>query len=80
MYYGIYHAATTGQTGCVKEFATVAQPTIVFAPQVNYYCDLCTTTHPFRYVRAITVATPSQTRTFETYCTERHIERDVEVH
>lgn len=79
MYYGMYHAATTGQTGCVKEFVTVAQETVVFSPQVNYYCDLCATTHPFRYVRSVLVATPGQSRKFATYCHERHIERDVEV-
>jgi hypothetical protein len=79
LFYGVYHAATTSQTGCVKQFATLAADRPSFPPQVNYRCDLCHSEHGFRLVRSMMVSTPSQHSKFETYCVSQQIERDVRI-
>lgn len=78
-YYAEYQSAVTGTTGCIKTFMSEAREELVFPPQVEYHCDLCSKTHSFRLFRMHMVSTPSQQRQFDTYCTEQKLERDVEV-
>lgn len=78
-YHGFYRASTATITGCVKEFASIGQPSLQFPPQVSYYCDLCKTEHGFRFVRSVSVATPRQQLAFDEYCKSHFIEREVQV-
>lgn len=77
VYYGHYRSTTTSQTGCVKEFLTTSQLTMLFPPQVQYLCDLCKVEHGFRFMTGHIVATPSQKKSLVKYCTDRGIEQDV---
>jgi len=78
-YHGEYISSVSGQTGCVKTFASLGQESLSFPPQVMYYCDLCSNKHGFRLTRTHQVATPSQERNFDRYCDINSIEQDVEV-
>lgn len=78
-YVGQYHSAVSSLTGCIKEFVSTKTDTMNFPPQVLYFCDLCNTTHPFRFTKSIIVHTPSQQKQLEAFCKSHHIERDVDV-
>lgn len=79
MYHAIYQSSATSQSGCIKEFATIARSATVFPPQVNYHCDLCQATHGFRLLRTVVVATPRQKKAFAEHCARNRIECGVEV-
>lgn len=79
MYFGIYKSSTEGQTGCVQEFVTTASSKIAFPAQVMYFCKLCNASHGFRYMRCVTVNTPSMQRQFDEACASLGRERDVQV-
>ncbi len=79
MYYGIYRSSTSAQTGCVKQIATTAQEQMQFPPQISFSCDLCNTTHNFRYVSAMRPTTESQKKNFFEFCLKYKIESDVNI-
>lgn len=79
IYFGHYRSTTSAQTGCVKEFFTVGQATLRFAPQVLYRCDLCGIEHGFRFSDARMATTLRQRRALDDYCARHAIERDVRI-
>ncbi len=76
-YFAQYTSTTATHTGCVKQFVTSGQDTVLFPPNVEYDCDLCGNYHTFRLTRKRTVSTPSQRRQFDEYCISQSLERDV---
>jgi hypothetical protein len=76
-YFGQYTSTTVTRTGCVKQFVTVRQDTLLFPSNVEYDCDLCGDNHTFRLMRQHTVSTPNQHRQFDEYCINQSLERDV---
>lgn len=79
MYYGHYKSSTTSQTGCIQEFVTVPQSTMMFPPQVIYECILCKSSHGFRFTLGHIASTRKQKGEFEAYCTKQGIELGVKV-
>jgi hypothetical protein len=78
-YFGHYKSTTTSQNGCIKEFVTVGNTTVLFPPQVQYECTLCKKVHGFRFVKPWLISSEKQKKDFIKYCVDNSIETEVSI-
>lgn len=78
-YYGHYRSSMSAQTGCVKELVTTAHAKVDFPVMIAASCNLCKTTHNFRFAYSHAATTPKQRQQLDAWCVARGIDTEFEI-